>query len=156
LKDYAAYLEAKAITSDHIALTTSRVSALLSGCGFVFPLDTDTARAAEWLNALRRDGAPAELPAGEAFTPGAVAKLLGVSGAAVRATMKRLRLPATGHGKARTFPRSTVEALVMNQAKGCAPETVNHYIRAVRGFFRWLVKAKRIGSNPLESLSLVN
>lgn len=26
----------------------------------------------------------------------------------------------------------------------------------MRGFFRWLVRAKRIGSNPLESLSLVN
>ncbi len=33
---------------------------------------------------------------------------------------------------------------------------MNHYVRAVRGFFRWLVKAKRIGSNPLDSLTLVN
>ena len=42
----------------------------------------------------------------------------------------------------------------MGRAVG--PETVNHYVRAVRGFFRWLVRAKRIGSNPLDSLSLVN
>ncbi len=156
LKDYARHLEAKANTADHVALTTGRVTALLSGCGFVFPLDADAGKAAEWLSALRRDGAPAELPAGDSFKPGDVAKLLGISGTAVRASVKRLELPATGNGKARTFPRSTVEALVTNKAKGCAPETVNHYIRAVRGFFRWLVRVKRLGSNPLDSLSLVN
>ncbi len=156
LADYAAHLEAKGNTGDHTALTTGRIAALTSGCGFVFPLDADAARAAEWLNALRRDGAPAEVPAGDSFAPGDVAKLLGVSGAAVRATVKRLNLTATGNGKARKFPRSTVEALVAMRAKGSAPETVNHYVRAVRGFFRWLVKAKRIGSNPLDSLPLVN
>ena len=156
LKDYAAHLEAKGNTADHTALTTGRVTALLSGCGFVFPLDADAGKAAEWLNTLRRDGAPVELPAGDSFAPGDVAKLLGVSGAAVRAAVKRMNLPATGNGKARTFPRSTIEVLVTNKTKGCAPETVNHYVRAVRGFFRWLVKAKRIGANPLESLSLVN
>ena len=85
-----------------------------------------------------------------------MAKLLDITVGAVRATVKRMNLPATGNGKARRLPRATVEALALNQAKGCAPETVNHYIRAVRGFFRWLVKAKRMGSNPLESLTLVN
>jgi hypothetical protein len=48
-------------------------------------------------------------------------------------------------------PRSTVEALVLNKAKGCGPETVNHYIRVVRGFFRWFVGSKRIGSNRFPS-----
>ena len=93
---------------------------------------------------------------GDSFTPAATATLLGISGAAVRAAVKRLKLPATGTGRARTFPRATVEALVLNRSKGCGPETMNHYIRAVRGFFRWLVKAKRFGSNPLDSLTLVN
>ena len=156
LKDYAAHLEAKGNTPDYTDLTTGRVTAILYGCGFVFPLDTDAGKVAEWLIALRRDGAMVELPAGESFAPGDVAKLLGVSGAAVRATVKRLNLPATGNGKARTFPRSTVEALVTNKAKGCAPETINHYIRAVRAFFRWLVKARRVGANPLDTLTLVN
>jgi integrase len=156
LKDYAAHLEAKGNTPAHTDLTIRRVTALLSGCGFVFPLDADAGKVAEWLNLLRRDGSPVELPVGDSFTPSDVAKLLGISGTAVRAAVKRLNLSATGNGKARILPRSTVEALAMNRAKGCAPETVNHYIRAVRGFFRWLVKAKRIGSNPLDSLSLVN
>ncbi len=156
LKDYAAALEAKGGTADHIQLTTGRITALLSGCGFVLPLDADVAKAADWLNAHRRDAAPSALPAGDSFTPAETAQLLGISGAAVRAAVKRLELDATGNGKARTFPRATVEALVLQRTKGCGPETANHYVRAVRGFFRWLVKAKRIGSNPLESLTLVN
>ena len=40
--------------------------------------------------------------------------------------------------------------------RGCGPTTINHYVRAARGFFRWLVKAKRLGSNPLEYLTLLN
>jgi integrase len=156
LTDYAAALEAKGGTAEHVRQTTGRITALLKGCGFALSLDADAGKAAEWLNSLRRDAAPAELPDGESFTPGEAAKLLGISGAAVRAAVKRLNLPAAGNGKARTMPRATVEALVLNRAKGCGPETVNHYVRAVRGFFRWLVKAKRLGSNPLESLTLVN
>ena len=156
LKDYAVYLESKGGTAEHVRQTTTRITALLSGCGFVFPLDTDAAKVAEWLNMLRRASQPLELPAADAFTPAEAASLLGISGAAVRAAVKRLNLPATGNGKARTLPRSTVETLVLNKAKGRGPETVNHYTRAVRGFFRWLVKAKRIGSNPLETLALVD
>ena len=156
LTDYAAHLEAKGNTADHTQQTTKRVTALLAGCGFVFPRDADTGKVAEWLNSLRRDRIPTDLPDGDLFAPINVAKLLGISGTAVRSAVKRLNLPATGKGKARTFPRATVEALVLNKAKGCSPETVNHYVRSVRGFFRWLVKAKRLGSNPLESLSLVN
>jgi site-specific recombinase XerC len=82
--------------------------------------------------------------------------LLGISGAAVRAAVKRQNLSATGKGRARKFPRATVDALLQQRARGCGPETVNHYTRAIRGFFRWLVKAKRMAANPLESLTLIN
>ena len=119
-------------------------------------IDADAGKASDWLNALRRNSNPVAVPVGDSLTPAATAKLLGISGEAISSAVKRLNLPATGNGKARLYPRATVEALVMNRAKGCGPETVNHYIRAVRGFFRWLVKAKRIGSNPLEYLTLLN
>ncbi len=156
LKDYAAALEAKGSTAEYVKLAVGRVASLFAGCGFVFPMDADAGRAAEWLNALRRDATPAALPDGDTLTPADAAKLLGVSGAAVRAAVKRFGLAAEGDGKARRLPRSTVEALLLRKAKGRGPETVNHYVRAVRGFFRWLVKAKRLGSNPLESLTLLN
>ena len=156
LKDYADALESKGGTIDHVRQTAGRISALLTGCGFAFSQDVDTAKASEWLNGRRRNGLPMELPPGDSFTPVATAELLGISGVAVRSSVKRLNLDATGNGKARTYPRATVDALVMNRTKGCGPETINHYVRAVRGFFRWLVKAKRIGSNPLEHLPLLN
>ncbi len=156
LKDYSAALEAKGGTVEHVRQTVGRISALLAGCGFFFPHDAETAKASEWLNSIRRDSAAVAIPQVDSFTPAECAKLLGISGAAVRSAVKRLNLAATGNGKARTFPLATVEALVLNRSKGCGPETVNHYVRAVRGFFRWLVKAKRIGSNPLEYLALLN
>jgi integrase/recombinase XerC len=157
LDDYAAALEAKGNTLGHVRKTKACIASLFTGCGFVFVRDVDAGAVAEWLNVLRRDATPLVVPDGDEFKPRDVAKLLGVSGTAIGKAVKRLRLPpATGNGKARRFPRTTVEALVMRKARGRGPETLNHYVRAVRGFFRWLVRAKRIGSNPLDSLSLVN
>ena len=156
LKDYAAALEAKGGTIAHVHQTAGRISALLSGCGFAFLQDVDTAKASDWLNALRRNSNPVAVPVGDSLTPAATAKLFGISGEAISSAVKRLNLPATGNGKARLYPRATVEALVTNRAKGCGPETVNHYILAVRAFFRWCVKVNRLGSNPLESLTLLN
>ena len=156
LKDYTAHLQAKGNVPVHVSNVVAKITALLKGCGYVFPMDVDTGKAAEWLIALRRNGVPIALPEGDVFTPGAVAQLFGISGTAIRGTVKRMNLSATGKGKARRYPRATVESLALNRAKGCGPETVNHYVRAVRGFFRWLVKVKRIGSNPLDSLPLLN
>ena len=65
LKDYAAVQEAKGGTTDHVRQTAARVAALLAGCGFVYPLDADAGKAAEWLNALRRDVVPPALPPGD-------------------------------------------------------------------------------------------
>ena len=157
LSDYSVALTAKGNTPDHTIQTVARVTALFTGCGFVMPPDMNPAKAAEWLNALRRPGVGLVIPDGlTEFTPAAVAELLGVSGAAVRAAVKLHKLPATGKGKARRFPRATVEALAARSNRGRGPETVNHYVRAVRGFCRWMVRVKRLGSNPLESLSLLN
>jgi integrase/recombinase XerC len=158
LDDYATHLRAKGDTETHIELTRARIELMRKETGAVYPLDIDVGRVAEFLNKLRADKAPIAIPddKGKGFAPSAVAKLLGVGMAAIRSLIKRLHLSATGNGKARRLPRATVEVLATEAGKGCAPATINHYIRAVRGFFRWLVKAKRLPSNPLESLALVN
>lgn len=70
--------------------------------------------------------------------------------------MKRHGLAATGNEKARRFPRASLEALADRMGRGRGPQTVNHYVRAVRGFLRWMVRAKRIGANPLDTLPLLN
>ena len=108
------------------------------------------------MNALRRGIAVATIPPGEWFTPAETTRILNVSHSAVSNAVKRHSLLATGNGKARKLPRATVEALAMKRAKGAGPETANHYVRAARGFFRWLTTANRIGSNPLESLKMLN
>jgi integrase len=39
---------------------------------------------------------------------------------------------------------------------GLSAETVNHYLRAVRGFFRWLVRCRRLGADPLAAAQLLD
>ena len=157
LKDYEAHLEAKGNCTEHIRQTIAMAGAVFAGCGFVFPPDVNANSANGWLNTLRRADVPISLPPGvESFTPAEAASLLGLTLAGVRAAVQRNRLPATGNGKARRFPRATVEALALKAGRGAAPATLNHYVRAVGGFFRWMVTVKRLGSNPLDSLSLVN
>ena len=151
LADYGAALKAKGGTPEHAAQTTSRISSLLSGCGFAFLRDVDAGKAAEWLNALRCP-VRLELPPDADLRPRDAARLLGITSQALRAAVKRHQLEANGAGKARRLPRETVAFLAERMSRGTGPATVNHYVRAVRGFFRWLGRSKRIGSNPLETL----
>jgi len=155
LKDYAAALTAKGGTAAHVVLTVSRIGSLLSGCGFTFFKDADAGRAAEWLNSLRRPST-VPMPEGETFAPSEVAKLLGITGGGLSSTLKRHRLGGTGNGKARRLSRDTVGTLIENATRGTSPATINHYVRAVRGFFRWLLRTHRFGTNPLGTLTLLN
>ncbi len=157
LDDYAAVLASKGDTPEHIDQTRKRIGAILTGCGFAFARDAEPVRVAEWLNERRLDARSVPLPDRQAtFTPAEASALLGISGSALRGAVKRHGLLAAGNGKGRAFPRQTVEALALRAGKGAGPQTVNHYVRAIRGFFRWLAKVKRIGSNPLDSLELLN
>jgi excisionase family DNA binding protein len=157
LRDYADVLRAKGDMEKHVRDTVARCSALFAGCEFALPLDAEAGKAAEWLVNQRRDGPPVELPSGvDTFRPSEAAALLGVTKSALNRSLQRHGLTATGKGKARRIPRTSVETLAAVAVRGVGPATVNHTVRAVRGFFRWLVKAKRIGSNPLESLTLLN
>lgn len=156
LTDYAAHLEAKGNAPEHNRATVAKVSAILAGCGFAFPLDLDAGKVSSWLADLRRPGRLVELPPGDAFASSEAAKLLGMTVDAVRRFAARHRLPTVGRGAARKLTRASVDALAEMKAKGAGPTTANHYTRAVRGFTRWLVRSKRIGSDPLDSLTLVN
>lgn len=157
LDDYALVLTGKGDTQDHVKLTTGRVRDFLSGCKFRMFDDVELPKASEWLTDLRRPGPVAALPTGvEAFTPSQVAKILDISLTALRAAVKRHRLKATGAGRGRRLPRASVQVLLERANPGRGPTTVNHYIRAVRGFFRWMVEEKRASSNPLAGLTMLN
>jgi len=157
LEDYETYLQGKNNTAAHITQTISRIKAMFNGCGFVFHSDVDATKATHWLNALRSNGKQLAIPPGEYFTPAQTAQLLGVTMTAVRASIRRLNLQAAGNGKRRTYPRATVAALAENRTKGAGAETANHYVRAVRGFYTWLVTVPMKGGlNPLETLNLID
>lgn len=157
LTDYAAHLEAKGDTAGHVKHTASRLTALFAGCGFTMIAELNAGKVAGRLNALRRGGEPVAVPPGELFAPAAVARLLGIGGASLPSAVRRMSLPpASGNGKARRYPRATVEALAAIRAKRCGPETVNHYVRAAKGFTRWLVRTGRLSANPFQTLTLVN
>jgi len=157
LGEYRTALAAKGDTADHVAQTVSRIQAILVGCNIFYLRDLEAVAVASWLHTKRLGRTPVVLLADkETFTPTEAANLLGISGTAVRAAVKRHRLAAHGNGKARLLPRATVEALAARSAVGMSPATVNHHIRAIRGFTRWLMRTRRIGSNPLDTLTLVN
>jgi integrase len=156
LADYAAHLAAKDDTEGHVRETIGRVRALLDGCGFARLGDVDAGKAAGWLAALRRGSTPVAVPPGVGgLTPSQAAAVLGISMAALRAAVKRHGVEATGHSRARRLPRAGVELIAERMSRGCGPQTANHYVRAVRGFFRWMVRAGRATANPLDALELV-
>ncbi|VTT98141.1 integrase-recombinase protein : Marine sediment metagenome DNA, contig: S06H3_L02821 (Fragment) OS=marine sediment metagenome GN=S06H3_17168 PE=4 SV=1: Phage_integrase [Gemmataceae bacterium] len=156
LKDYAAYLDAKGNVSEHNKATVAKVSAIMAACRFVYPADLDAAKVSAFLADLRRPSRVVALPPGDVFSSSAAAKLLGLTPDAVRRFVARHRLPTVGTGKNRRLPRATVQHIAEQGAKGAGPTTANRYTVAIRGFARWLVKLKRIGSDPLDSLTLVN
>jgi excisionase family DNA binding protein len=158
LADFRAALTAKGNSPDYVALVLGRLQALADGCGWQTLAAQSASQADEWLTRQRTAGRPAPaLPDGlDAFTPAQTAKLLGVSLAAVRDAVKRHRLEATGQGKARRFPRATVEALLDRQGQGTGAQTRNYYRAHLRTFGNWLVKDRRIGENPFRHLEAEN
>src|SRR5262249_19657709 len=73
--------------------------------------------------------------------------------AAFQALVRRHRLAATGNGKARRFPRATVEFLRGLAGRGRSVQTINYYLREVKSFCRWMVKDRRLPDNPLAHLA---
>jgi excisionase family DNA binding protein len=152
-------LRAKGDTERHVGQVVACCEALFEGAQFACPADLELSRATAWLSSLRADKPVAELPADQQeWTPGEAAKLLGVVRRVVSAAVARHGLPTNRKdGKARRLPRATVQALLDRAARGAAPETVNHYVAAVRSFCRWMVKpARRLPFNPLDGLAMLN
>ncbi len=157
LKDYAAHLEAKGDTKEHVRKTVQRILALCDGCGFVCPADVDSGKAAAWLNTIRRDCLSIRIPKDvEFFQPKEVAAIFGITTTGLAKNIRRHGLSAFGKGKARRLPPATVVRLAQITARGIGPTTSNAYVRAVKGFFRWMTRSRRLQINPLELLPMVN
>ena len=157
LEDFRKAMTGANATAAHVDQKIGRIKAMFDGCGFKTVDDVDATRVSEWLSLKRAGGTEFELPAKMTeFEPRQAVALLNVSGTALRAKIKRLGLPATGHGKARKYPRATLQAVLEADAKGIGPATCNHYLVAARSFLNWMRRNRRIAFNPLDTLKLLN
>ena len=152
LADYIGELKARGDDARHVSIVRSRLAALIDGCGLVFLADVSASRIMDYLAQLRRNRPTVPLPAGkEWFTPREASVVLNINSASVGTAVRRHRLQAAGNGKARRFPRATIEALQERLARGASIETTNQYLAHAKAFTRWLVKDHRAGADPLMS-----
>jgi integrase len=159
VEDYRRHLLAKGDTEKHARQTARYVTAVLTSYKAVFIPDLSASAVAEFLHGLRLDPGRPDLPPGqETFTKREVLALFGVHPNGFALLLRRAGLHGTaiGNGKARRYPRATVEALLDRCCRGQGASTSNVYLTAIRGFTRWLAKDRRTGSDPLSVLSRLN
>jgi integrase len=151
LADYRRELEARGSAPRYVDLVASRLRDLVDGCGFRLITDLSASGVMEWLADLRRSGKPLPpLPPGqEWFTSKEAGRLLGIKPASFRTVVSKNRLAGEGNGRARRYPRATVEALRERAAKGASVETTNQYLAHLKAFCAWLVRDRRTGENPV-------
>lgn len=138
----------------YVTETLGRLRRLAAGCGFATVGDIDGDKAAAWLAAEQRSARPA-LPDGvESFTRAEAASLLAMTPLAFSQAVYRKGLPATGQGRARRFPRRTVEAVAAAAHKAMSPRTAAAYVGHLRSFWRWLRRKHGAAGDPLDGLAV--
>lgn len=155
--DFKAYLTDKGNSGKHARDAATRVKRVVKGCRFAVIDDITLSRVQEFLGDLTDTRLISTLdPAKTDYTKKELASLLGVKPHSVTPLVKRWRLEAKGNGKRRRFPKATAQALCERMARGAGPATVNHYVRSMRAFTRWLVRDRRTGHELLAGLSSLN
>ncbi len=154
LADFARELETKGGTEAHRKQMLSRLKKAFQACGFRHLEDLSGAKLGELLAERRRGGRTRVSldPKKQCYTVREVGAILQIKPPAVRAMVQRHRLEATGKGKARRFPRATVEALQDRLCRGISVQTSNYIIMHARSFGRFLVKHSRLPENPFVHL----
>jgi integrase/recombinase XerC len=158
LDDYRRFLEAEGNCNQYVAKTYARTRALIDGCGFALISDLSADKVTEFLHRLRRELARPALPPGQdVFTPGELmTALVGKRPPHLARVLRREGLTAQGNGKARRYPRATVEALQDRFCRGIGASTSNGYLTAIKGFSRWLYEQECTDRDRLISLSRLN
>jgi len=158
LADFRRELEGRGGSPRYVDLVISRLTSLVEGCGWRSLTDLDADEALAWLQTLRVPGPSASpLPEGKDwYTIEEIGDLLGIKPASVAPRVRRHHLPGTGQGRARRFPRSTVEAILGQCVPGASAGTANQYLTHLKGFSRWLVRGRKIPADPFQYLNRLN
>lgn len=151
----AGHLTAISIAPAAASALRSRLDAVLRACGFVLITDVSSDKVTEYLHGLRRDPARTLLPPGqEWFTPAELrAPLGGVRPPQLARVLRREALTVKGEGKARRYPRATVETLQDRYCRGIGISTSNGYLVAIKDFSWWLAQQERTDPDWLVSLA---
>lgn len=159
LADFLKHLRERDRDERYIEQTESMIKAAMDGTRAVYLDDLDAAKVQTWLATLRESKQFA-LPSGtKEFAIKDAAAILGLKPASLAPLLKRHNLAATGNGKARRVSRAVLETLIAKKSRGIGPETVNHYVAALRTFTAWLTrpgKNQRMVSDPLVELEMLN
>ena len=153
LADFRAHLESQGRNRRYVDLVLSRVETVFAACGFRTLADVTADPVARWL-AEQRSKAPVLVELDnreEGWSLEEVAGLLHVKKFSVAPLMTRHGLRAIGNGKARRFPRATVEALLAQRKGGLSADTSNAYITQLKAFGNWLAE-ERLPDNPFRRL----
>ncbi len=148
---YRAHLTAKGNTADYVELTIARIEAVFDGCQFLRLVDLDADKASIWLHEQRQaQSAKVWKARGTAKTYKEIADRFGVAERTVT-YWRQQGAPI----KPRSKNRLAAIADWLNNRESTASmaaATSNHYVTALRGMGRWLVKTKRVDANPFEHL----
>ncbi len=158
IQDFGEYLESKGGTTEHVDLTLARIRAIADGCEFTMLRDFSAERVLQWLAELRRTGgspSAAVAVTGIARSYQEIANHFGVSVATV--TYWRQRGAPIVPRKANDLEAiSTWRSTRTSETTGASSTTSNHYLRAMKSFGAWLVRAHRNDANPFSDLSALN
>jgi excisionase family DNA binding protein len=150
LIDFESDMAIKGGTEAHRRQVLSRLRKGFKACGFERLDDLDGGRFGEWL-ASRRQKVKRRIPENmiqEWYTVREAAAILDAKPPAVRALIHRHKLEAVGNGRARRYPRATIEAILDRVSCGISVQTSNYYIIHAKAFGRFLVKNRRLQENP--------
>ena len=152
--DYRAHLTAKGNTDDYVDLTITRIEAVFDGCQFLRIVDLNSDKAATWLHQQRQRTAERRIIKGTANSYSKIATAFNVAPHSVK-YWKDKGAPITP--RAINELQAIADWLHERENKSMGASTSNHYVTALRGFGRWLVKsAKRTEENPFETLTKVD
>ena len=144
---------------DHINNMIRQTQRLLDGSGALLPDDVSESRVKIALAALHGSKiTPAPALTQAVYTKAEVAQLLRIRPCGVTKLVHRRGLKPTGNGKARRFPKAIVEVLLKERRlrTGYSTRSINQHVMAVKSFFNWMVRDRRLLANPLVGLEMGN
>jgi integrase len=156
LEEYARHLKMKGDGEKHVRNTLARCRAIFAARHLDAIEDLQPGPVLAFLEEMRERSPRLPSLTKDQYGKTEAAYLLGIHPASLTRCVARDGLAAEGAGKARTYPRSTVEAIRARLPGANGVATRNHYLAAIKGFCHWLAREGRIPVNPIAHLSAQN